>query len=164
MHRKTTVGCTVRSWLKTVSIVIHCNNLQCNAVQWATVTMVMRVRQGVMCSDRILRHWRNLISHSAHPVSLECGGELWGGEICDEIEISKCLWPTYLLNQSQQASLVPAHHRHHPWHQSGIRHYLKINFHTICKKLEPRLVESSNGLLGTLLIACSLACSNKNGL
>ena len=82
--------------------------MQCNAMQWATVTMVMRVRQGVMCSDRILRHWRNLISHSAHRVSLECGGELWGGEICDEIEISKCLWPTYLLNQSQQASMVPS--------------------------------------------------------
>ena len=103
MHYNTRVALSIL-WHLDFKLFLHCI---CTVMQWATVTMVMRVRQGVMCSDRILRHWRNLISHSAHRVSLECGGELWGGEICDEIEISKCLWPTYLLNQSQQASMVP---------------------------------------------------------
>ena len=50
---------------------------------------------------------------------------LRGGEICDEIPISKCLWPSYLLNQSQQASMVPLAFLHH-FQVQPMREHLKI--------------------------------------
>ena len=49
---------------------------------------------------------------------------LRGGEICDEIPISKCLWPSYLLNQSQQASMVPLAFLHH-FQVQPMREHLK---------------------------------------
>ena len=113
--------CTVLYLLKSCNSLEHFWELHCIA---PPVTMVMRV----MCSDRILRHWRNLIYYSLP----SCVARMWRAlrrrrnlRWNPDFQVFVANLLTQPESTGEQGPFT--HHHHHPWHQRYTRHNSKCN-------------------------------------